>query len=63
MDRSALRGLDLRRTSADQWLLWTAARFRLGERLRVEVGIGEDLSQYIAPDFSAWLSFAIDFGG
>jgi hypothetical protein len=63
MDRSTLRGLDLQRTSADQWLLWTAARFRLGERLRVEVGIGEDLSQYIAPDFSAWLSFAIDFGG
>ncbi len=61
-DRSTLRGLDLSRTSDDQWLLWLASRFRLDERIGLEVGLGEDLSQYIAPDFSAWLSVRYHFG-
>lgn len=61
-DRSTLRELALRRASDDQWLLWLATRFRLGDRLRVEIGFGEDLSQFIAPDFSAWLSIQYRWG-
>lgn len=61
-DRSALRQLSLKRTSDDQWLLWLASRFRLGDRVGLEIGFGEDLSQFIAPDFSAWLSIQYRFG-
>lgn len=62
MDRSTLRQLDLRRASDDQWLLWTGLRARLADGFRMEVGIGEDLSQHIAPDFTAWLAFSLDLG-
>jgi hypothetical protein len=61
-DRSTLRALDLSRTSDDQWLLWLGSRFRLHERLSVEIGLGEDLSQFIAPDFSSWISVQYRFG-
>ena len=53
-DRSTLRHLGLPRTSREQWLLWAGLRTRLGESLWLEGGIGEDLSQNIAPDFTAW---------
>lgn len=61
-DRSTLRALALDRTSDDQWLLWLGSRFRLGERVALEIGLGEDLSQYIAPDFSAWFAVQYRFG-
>lgn len=62
MDQSTLRRLDLARASDVQWLLWTALRVRLTDHVRLEAGIGEDLSQYVAPDFTAWLALSIDFG-
>ena len=53
---------DLARASDPQWLLWVALRHRLGERTRLEYGLGEDLSSFLAPDFSAWIAIASDFG-
>lgn len=57
-ETAALSGLDLDRASKDTVLLWLGARLRLDGNLFVEVGFGEDLSEYIAPDFTAWLSMA-----
>ena len=35
-------------------------RQRTGPTSHVEIGFGEDLSRYVAPDFSAWLAVGID---
>ncbi|MCC6786053.1 MAG: DUF3187 family protein [Planctomycetes bacterium] len=61
-ESSTLRGLDLARASDPQWLLWVALRHRLGERTRLEYGLGEDLSSFVAPDFSAWIALTTSFG-
>ena len=61
-DRSTLRSLSLDRTSDDQWLLWLGSRFRLSDRVGLEIGLGEDLSQYIAPDFTGWFAIQYRFG-
>lgn len=57
-ETATLEALDLDRASKDTVLLWLGARVRLDGNLFVEVGFGEDLSEYIAPDFTAWLSMA-----
>ena len=57
-ETATLDRLDLDRASKDTVLLWLGARLRLDGDLFVEVGFGEDLSEYIAPDFTAWLSMA-----
>ncbi|MBI5850108.1 MAG: DUF3187 family protein [Planctomycetes bacterium] len=61
-ESSTLRGLGFGRAADDQWLLWIALRHRLSDGTRLEWGLGEDLSGYIAPDFSAWLSVTMDVG-
>lgn len=57
-EQSTLRALDLPRASDDQMLLWVGGRLRLQSKWFVEVAFGEDLSEYIAPDFTASLSMA-----
>jgi len=57
-ETATLERLDLDRASKDTVLLWLGARIRLEGNLFVEVSFGEDLSEYIAPDFTAWLSMA-----
>jgi hypothetical protein len=57
-ETATLDRLDLDRASKDTVLLWIGARLRLDGNLFLEVGFGEDLSEYIAPDFTAWLSMA-----
>lgn len=57
-EQSTLRALDLPRASDDQILLWVGGRLRLESRWFVEIAFGEDLSEYIAPDFTAFLSMA-----
>ncbi len=57
-ETATLEALDLDRASRDTVLLWIGARLRLDADWFVEVGFGEDLSEYIAPDFTAWLSMA-----
>lgn len=57
-EQSTLRALDLARASDDQLLLWIGGRLRLESRWHVEIAFGEDLSEYIAPDFTAFLSMA-----
>ena len=61
-ESSVLRNLDFPRVSDDQWLLWVGGRARF-DRWYFEVAIGEDLSPFVAPDFSIWLSMTFDFGG
>ncbi len=62
-ESSTLRNLGFPRAADDQWLLWTGLRARLGDRWRIEGGIGEDLSAFIAPDFTVWMMLSFDFGG
>lgn len=57
-ETATLADLDLDRASRDAILLWLGARLRLEDELFLEVGFGEDLSENIAPDFTAWLSVA-----
>ncbi len=61
-ETSTLRGLDLARTAKEQWLLWGGLRFRVAARTRLELALAEDLSTFIAPDFSLWLGITHDFG-
>ncbi len=63
LDTATLRQLDFDRAHDPQWTLWFGLRHHLGERFRVEVGFGEDLSANGPPDFTAWLAFAFDLGG
>lgn len=62
-ENSALRRLPIDIASDDQWLLWVGARARLGGGASAEVGFGEDLISYVAPDFVAWVSLRWAFGG
>lgn len=57
-ETSVLRDLDLGRADRDQVYLWVGARMRVDRQLFVEVAFGEDLSPYIAPDFTAFLAMA-----
>jgi hypothetical protein len=53
-EASTLRNLGLDRASRDQVLLWFGVRSRLGARLHLELALGEDLSGFVAPDFSLY---------
>ncbi len=57
-ETSVLRNLDLDRANRDQVWLWLGARMRVDRQLFVEVVFGEDLSPYIAPDFTLVLAMA-----
>ena len=59
-ESSSLRELGFSQVADDQWLLWVGLRGRLSERSRIEFAIGEDLSRYVSPDFSAWLALSFD---
>lgn len=61
-ETATLRALPFDRAADPQWLLWTGLRYGLADGARVEIGLGEDLSPYVAPDFTAWLAFSFDFG-
>ena len=63
LETSALRGLDFHEVGDPQWLFWGGARIALGPRTWLEVGIGEDLSPFVAPDFTVWVSVFGRFGG
>lgn len=57
-ESATLAELDLAQANRDAVLLWLGARLRLEGDLYCEFGFGEDLSENIAPDFTAWLSMA-----
>ncbi len=61
-ETSTLRALDFGRASDPQWLLWTTARGRLAEGWWLDVGFGEDLSSFVAPDFTAYVGLSAEFG-
>jgi hypothetical protein len=61
-ESSTLRGLDLDRADDPQWLLWTGVRAAITRTISCEFALGEDLSPYIAPDFTAWVAFVFDIG-
>ena len=61
-ETSTLRAARLERASDPQWLLWTGLRYGLADGARLEIGLGEDLSPFIAPDFTAWVALSFDFG-
>ena len=63
LESSTLRDLDFPRVSDEQFSLWTGVRHRLADRTMIEFGIGEDLSEFIAPDFTAWIALLHGFGG
>ena len=62
LETSTLRGLGFDRVSDIQWLLWTGARAQLAPGVALEFGLGEDLSSFIAPDFTAYVGLAFDLG-
>ena len=55
---STLRALGFDRVADQQWLLWTGLRARIHGNLYMELALGEDLSPFVAPDFTAWFGFA-----
>jgi hypothetical protein len=61
-DSSVLRDLGFPRAADPQWLLWGGFRIACSPTSYLELGIGEDLSTYVAPDFTLWASFASRFG-
>jgi hypothetical protein len=62
LETSTLRGLGFDRVSDPQWFLWSGVRAALGERVALEAAIGEDLSAYVAPDFTVWLALRVELG-
>lgn len=58
-ETSTLRRLGFARAADVQWLLWTGARVRLSERLSFEAALGEDLSEFVAPDFTVHAAFEL----
>jgi hypothetical protein len=61
-DTAGLGANDFGRVTDDQWLLWFGLRQRLGSRSHLEFGLGEDLSRYVAADFTAFLNFRFAIG-
>ncbi|MCA8940947.1 MAG: DUF3187 family protein, partial [Planctomycetes bacterium] len=61
-ETSTLRELDFARVSDEQLGLWFGARGRLADRTYLEFAIGEDLNEFIAPDFTLWFSLLQNFG-
>lgn len=53
-ESSTLRRLGFDRAARDQILLWLGGRARLARGLHVEFAVGEDLSGFVAPDFSVF---------
>lgn len=62
-ETSTLRDLGFPRAADDQWNIWTGARVMLTDRTGLEITVGEDLSTYIAPDFTVWFALHHRFGG
>ena len=62
LESSALRRLDFDRVADPQWLLWTGVRARLGAHTALEAALGEDLSPFVAPDFTAWMAVVWTLG-
>lgn len=62
-ETSVLRDLDFDRVSDPQWLLWLGGRFATGPASYLELALGEDLSGFVAPDFSLWASWTMALGG
>lgn len=62
LESSTLRDLGFARVADDQFSLWAGVRHRLAARTMVEFGIGEDLSEFIAPDFTMWFALLHRFG-
>ncbi|MBK8100512.1 MAG: DUF3187 family protein [Planctomycetes bacterium] len=58
-ETSALRELGFPKASRDQLQLWTGGRLLLGERLGLEVTVGEDLVSFVSPDFTIWIGLAV----
>lgn len=59
LETSTLRNLDFDRVSDPQWLLWTGVRTRVSRSVAIEVALGEDLSAFVAPDFTAYLGLTV----
>jgi len=57
-ETSTLRDLGFDRVDDPQWLLWVGLRQRLWKSLFGEVALGEDLSEFVAPDFSVFVGLA-----
>ena len=58
-ETSTLRRLGFDRVSDAQVLLWTGLRAQLADNVAAELALGEDLTGFIAPDFTAFLGLAI----
>lgn len=61
-ESSVWRDFGFARAADAQLLLWGGFRIATGCESHLELGIGEDLSTYVAPDFTLWASFATRFG-
>ena len=60
---ATLRDLGFPRVANEAWLLWTGARYHATSRLSFDFAVGEDLTPYIAPDFTLLLGMQYTFGG
>lgn len=58
-ETSTLRRLGFSQAADVQWLLWTGTRVDLTERLSFEAALGEDLSAFVAPDFTVHAAFEL----
>lgn len=59
---ATLRDLNFPRVANDAWLLWTGVRYRATPRLSLDFAVGEDLTPYIAPDFTLVVGMSYAFG-
>lgn len=57
-ETSTLRELAFDRVNDNQWLLWVGLRQELFDHWALELAFGEDLSEFVAPDFSAFVGLA-----
>jgi hypothetical protein len=62
-ETSTLRDLGFARVADPQWLLWIGWRARLADWAALEVAVAEDLSSFIAPDFSMYFALSFGLGG
>jgi hypothetical protein len=62
-ETSTLRALGFDRVADAQWLLWFGLRTQLGQRGALELALAEDLSPFVAPDFSVYLAVTLGVGG
>ena len=62
VDRSVLRNMPDVHLHRNQFLLWIGLRSRLTDSLAIEFVFGEDLTDDVSPDFTAFLGFTLDLG-